>query len=167
MTHNVRRRSHEPRPRGAGGNGEKIIIAAHQSKLEARHGQAYNYGVTRLRPEDLRCDDDAGRPNTDGVTVSQKYGGLGLGYFHHTLAMEELSQASGSVALSYGAHSNLCVNQIHRHGTENQKEKDRHGIEMTRSNPATHSGCRRRQHGNPTMTRDDARTWTLIVTTTW
>ncbi|KAG1877666.1 acyl-CoA dehydrogenase NM domain-like protein [Suillus subalutaceus] len=58
-----------------------------------------------------------------GVTVSSKYGGLDLGYFHHTLAMEELSRASGSVALSYGAHSNLCVNQIHRHGTEAQKQK--------------------------------------------
>ncbi|KAN0077131.1 Acyl-CoA dehydrogenase/oxidase, N-terminal and middle domain containing protein [Tylopilus felleus] len=58
-----------------------------------------------------------------GVTVSPDYGGLGLGYFHHTLAMEELSRASGSVALSYGAHSNLCVNQIHRHGTETQKAK--------------------------------------------
>lgn len=58
-----------------------------------------------------------------GITVSSKYGGLGLGYFHHTLAMEELSRASGSVALSYGAHSNLCVNQIHRHGTEAQKQK--------------------------------------------
>lgn len=58
-----------------------------------------------------------------GVTVSSKYGGLEQGYFHHTLAMEELSRASGSVALSYGAHSNLCVNQIHRHGTEAQKSK--------------------------------------------
>ena len=58
-----------------------------------------------------------------GITVTPKYGGLGLGYFEHLLAMEELSRASGSVALSYGAHSNLCVNQIHRHGTEEQKEK--------------------------------------------
>lgn len=58
-----------------------------------------------------------------GITVSPDYGGLGLGYFQHTLAMEALSQASGSVALSYGAHSNLCVNQIHRHGTEKQKQK--------------------------------------------
>lgn len=55
--------------------------------------------------------------------MSSKYGGLGLGYFEHLLAMEELSRASGSVALSYGAHSNLCVNQIHRHGTEEQKAK--------------------------------------------
>jgi isovaleryl-CoA dehydrogenase len=58
-----------------------------------------------------------------GVTVSQKYNGLALGYLHHTLAMEALSAASGSVALSYGAHSNLCVNQIYRHGTEDQKQK--------------------------------------------
>ena len=58
-----------------------------------------------------------------GITVSQKYDGLSLGYLHHTLAMEALSAASGSVALSYGAHSNLCVNQIHRHGTEDQKQK--------------------------------------------
>jgi isovaleryl-CoA dehydrogenase len=58
-----------------------------------------------------------------GVTVSTEYGGLDQGYFQHTLAMEELSRASGSVALSYGAHSNLCVNQIHRHGTSSQKAK--------------------------------------------
>lgn len=47
-----------------------------------------------------------------GITVNPEYGGLALGYFNHTLAMEELSRASGSVALSYGAHSNLCVNQV-------------------------------------------------------
>ncbi|KAI0722416.1 acyl-CoA dehydrogenase/oxidase [Fomitopsis betulina] len=58
-----------------------------------------------------------------GVTVSPDYGGLSLDYFHHTIAMEELSRASGSVALSYGAHSNLCVNQIHRWGTNAQKSK--------------------------------------------
>ncbi|KAG7092875.1 hypothetical protein E1B28_009187 [Marasmius oreades] len=58
-----------------------------------------------------------------GITVSPDYTGLGLGYFHHLLAMEALSTASGSVALSYGAHSNLCVNQIHRWGTEAQKKK--------------------------------------------
>jgi isovaleryl-CoA dehydrogenase len=58
-----------------------------------------------------------------GITCSSKYGGLDQGYFQHTLAMEAISTASGSVALSYGAHSNLCVNQIHRHGTEKQKDK--------------------------------------------
>ena len=58
-----------------------------------------------------------------GMTVSSEYGGLDQGYFQHTLVMEELSRASGSVALSYGAHSNLCVNQIHRWGTPEQKVK--------------------------------------------
>jgi isovaleryl-CoA dehydrogenase len=58
-----------------------------------------------------------------GITASPEYGGQGLGYLAHTIAMEEISRASGSVALSYGAHSNLCVNQISRHGTKAQKEK--------------------------------------------
>lgn len=58
-----------------------------------------------------------------GITVAEKYQGLGLGYLEHVIAMEEISRASGSVGLSYGAHSNLCVNQIHRHGTEAQKQK--------------------------------------------
>jgi isovaleryl-CoA dehydrogenase len=58
-----------------------------------------------------------------GITVEEEYGGAGLGYVEHCVAMEEISRASGSVGLSYGAHSNLCVNQIRRHGTENQKTK--------------------------------------------
>jgi isovaleryl-CoA dehydrogenase len=58
-----------------------------------------------------------------GITVPEEYGGQGLGYLAHTLAMEEISRGSGSVALSYGAHSNLCVNQIARNGNEFQKQK--------------------------------------------
>jgi isovaleryl-CoA dehydrogenase len=58
-----------------------------------------------------------------GVTVSDTYGGANLGYLAHMIAMEEISRASASIALSYGAHSNLCVNQIHRNGTEAQKRK--------------------------------------------
>ncbi|TKY90344.1 hypothetical protein EX895_000342 [Sporisorium graminicola] len=58
-----------------------------------------------------------------GITVPEEFGGLGKGYLDHTIVMEELSRASGSVALSYGAHSNLCVNQLNRHGTQEQKEK--------------------------------------------
>ncbi|HCL78220.1 MAG TPA: acyl-CoA dehydrogenase, partial [Pseudomonas sp.] len=58
-----------------------------------------------------------------GVTVSEEYGGAGLGYLAHVVAMEEISRGSASVALSYGAHSNLCVNQINRNGTAAQKEK--------------------------------------------
>ena len=58
-----------------------------------------------------------------GLTVEEKYGGSGLGYLAHIVAMEEISRGSASVALSYGAHSNLCVNQIRRNGTEAQKRK--------------------------------------------
>jgi len=58
-----------------------------------------------------------------GITVEEEYGGTGLGYLEHTLVMEELSRASASIALSYGAHSNLCVNQIRRNGNEQQKLK--------------------------------------------
>ncbi len=58
-----------------------------------------------------------------GITVEEEYGGSGMGYLEHTLAMEEISRASASVGLSYGAHSNLCVNQIRRNGTEAQKQR--------------------------------------------
>lgn len=58
-----------------------------------------------------------------GMTVSDEYGGTGLGYLAHMVVMEEISRASASVALSYGAHSNLCVNQIFRNGTEAQKAR--------------------------------------------
>eukprot|EP00474_Spongospora_subterranea_P004359 CRZ04817.1 hypothetical protein [Spongospora subterranea] len=57
-----------------------------------------------------------------GVTAPQEYGGLGLGYLEHVLVTEEISRASGSVGLSYAAHSNLCVNQLARWGNEQQKE---------------------------------------------
>ena len=58
-----------------------------------------------------------------GMTVPEQYGGSGLGYLEHVIAMEEISRASASVGLSYGAHSNLCVNQIARNGNEAQKQK--------------------------------------------
>jgi len=58
-----------------------------------------------------------------GITASPDFGGSGMGYLDHVIAMEEISRASGAVALSYGAHSNLCVNQIDRNGTDAQKEK--------------------------------------------
>jgi isovaleryl-CoA dehydrogenase len=58
-----------------------------------------------------------------GVTVEEEYGGAGMGYLEHCVAMEEVSRASASVGLSYGAHSNLCVNQIRRNGNEAQKRK--------------------------------------------
>ena len=58
-----------------------------------------------------------------GITVGEEYGGSGLGYVEHVVAMEEISRASASVGLSYGAHSNLCVNQIKLNGTDAQREK--------------------------------------------
>ena len=58
-----------------------------------------------------------------GITVSEEYGGANMGYLAHMVALEEISRASASVGLSYGAHSNLCVNQIHRNGTAAQKQK--------------------------------------------
>jgi isovaleryl-CoA dehydrogenase len=58
-----------------------------------------------------------------GITVGEEYGGVGLGYLAHVLVMEQVSRASASVGLSYGAHSNLCINQIHRHGTPDQKAR--------------------------------------------
>jgi isovaleryl-CoA dehydrogenase len=57
-----------------------------------------------------------------GITVEEQYGGSGMGYLAHCIAMEEISRASASVGLSYGAHSNLCVNQIRKNGTEEQKQ---------------------------------------------
>ena len=59
-----------------------------------------------------------GRVGVVGITVPEAYGGANMGYLAHMIAMEEISRASASVGLSYGAHSNLCVNQIKRNGTE-------------------------------------------------
>ena len=58
-----------------------------------------------------------------GITVEEEWGGLGLGYLDHVIAVEEVSRASASIGLSYGAHSNLCVNQIRRWGNDEQKAK--------------------------------------------
>lgn len=58
-----------------------------------------------------------------GITVEEEYGGAGLGYLAHTVVVEEISRASAAIGLSYGAHSNLCVNQIRKNGNEAQKQK--------------------------------------------
>ena len=63
-----------------------------------------------------------------GVTADPAYGGGGMGYLAHAVALEEVSRASASVGLSYGAHSNLCVNQINRHGTGEQKDRYLHKL---------------------------------------
>jgi len=66
---------------------------------------------------------EMGKLGLHGITVEEEYGGSGLGYLEHCIAMEEVSRGSASVGLSYGAHSNLCVNQIRRNGNEAQKRK--------------------------------------------
>jgi isovaleryl-CoA dehydrogenase len=76
---------------------------------------------TNIWPEGLwRKMGDAGLL---GVTVEKEFGGAGMGYLEHVVAMEELSRGSGAVGLSYGAHSNLCVNQLRLNGTEEQKKR--------------------------------------------
>jgi isovaleryl-CoA dehydrogenase len=64
-----------------------------------------------------------GELGVHGITVEEEYGGAGLGYLEHVVAMEEISRGSAAVGLSYGAHSNLCINQIRRNGTDAQKRR--------------------------------------------
>eukprot|EP00127_Corallochytrium_limacisporum_P004362 Clim_evm45s158 gene=Clim_evmTU45s158 len=95
----------------------------------------YNFAQAELAPYAAEIDKNNGWDKTRefwkkmgemgllGITGPEQYGGAGLKYSDHVIAMEELSRASGSIALSYGAHSNLCVNQIVRNGNDAQKEK--------------------------------------------
>src|SRR5437762_1382333 len=66
---------------------------------------------------------ELGKLGVHGITVEEEWGGAGLGYLEHCVAMEEISRASGSVGLSYGAHSNLCINQIRLNGNAAQKRR--------------------------------------------
>jgi hypothetical protein len=77
-------------------------IAPHAAKVDASNSF----------PKDVNLWKLMGDFNLHGITVPEEFGGLGLGYLYHCIAMEEISRASGSVALSYGAHSNLCINQL-------------------------------------------------------
>ncbi|KAJ8476042.1 hypothetical protein OPV22_019769 [Ensete ventricosum] len=88
-------------------------IAPHAAKIDA----------TNHFPKDVNLWKLMGDFDLHGITAPEEYGGLGLGYLYHCIAMEEISRASGSVGLSYGAHSNLCINQLVRHGTSAQKQK--------------------------------------------
>lgn len=74
-------------------------------------------------PKDVDLWRELGEYGLHGLTAPAEYGGLNMGYLFHCVAMEELSRASGSVALSYGAHSNLCINQLVRNATAAQKER--------------------------------------------
>ncbi|KAF9581029.1 hypothetical protein BGW38_002105 [Lunasporangiospora selenospora] len=100
---------------------EEFRQAVNRFSTEELASRAYDIDRENAFPMDMwRKFGDMGLL---GVTVPAEYGGLGLGYLEHTIAMEEISRASGSVALSYGAHSNLCVNQINRNGNDAQKKK--------------------------------------------
>ena len=91
------------------------------------------YADERIAPLAARIDSEdwfprelwpeMGELGLHGITVEEEWGGIGLGYLEHVIAVEEVSRASASIGLSYGAHSNLCVNQIRRWGTDEQKAK--------------------------------------------
>ncbi|MDB5717368.1 MAG: ivd [Sphingomonas bacterium] len=100
---------------------------------DAVRDTAARFAADRIAPIAARIDADnhfprdlwpaMGAIGLHGITVEEEFGGLGLGYVEHCVAMEEISRASASVGLSYGAHSNLCVNQIRRWGSAEQKRR--------------------------------------------
>ncbi|MGA9825470.1 MAG: isovaleryl-CoA dehydrogenase [Methylocystis sp.] len=98
---------------------------------ELLRGEVEQFSSKEIAPRAAKIDADntfpadlwrkMGNLGVLGVTIPEVYGGANLGYLEHVVVMEEISRASASVGLSYGAHSNLCVNQIHRNGTAEQK----------------------------------------------
>ncbi|MDB5492491.1 MAG: acyl-CoA dehydrogenase, N-terminal domain protein [Micavibrio sp.] len=105
----------------------------HPEEIDMLREEVRKFAAAELAPRAAEIDHKNEFPNDMwkkfgdmgllGITVPEEFGGAGLGYLAHVIAMEEISRASASVALSYGAHSNLCVNQINRNGTQAQKEK--------------------------------------------
>jgi len=101
--------------------------------IEALRETTHRFAQSEILPRAAQLDKDNQFPadlwkkfgdlGLLGITVDEQYGGSNMGYLAHAIAMEEISRASASVGLSYGAHSNLCVNQIHRNGSESQKSK--------------------------------------------
>ncbi|MDQ0470255.1 isovaleryl-CoA dehydrogenase [Labrys wisconsinensis] len=102
-------------------------------EIEALRRMARRFALQRIAPRAAEIDRDNAFPRDLwpelgglgllGITAEPDYGGAGMGYLAHCVAMEELSRASAAVGLSYGAHSNLCVNQLTRHGTPEQKQR--------------------------------------------
>lgn len=102
-------------------------------EIEALRDMVHRWAQDRVAPIAAEIDQTNAFPNELwremgdlgllGISVKEEYGGVDMGYLAHTIAVEEIARASASVSLSYGAHSNLCVNQIHLNGTEEQKHK--------------------------------------------
>jgi len=103
-------------------------------EIEALRDMAHRFAQAEIKPLAAEIDETNEFPREKlwtalgdqgllGVTVEEEYGGSNMGYLAHCVAMEEISRASASVGLSYGAHSNLCINQIRRNGTDPQREK--------------------------------------------
>jgi isovaleryl-CoA dehydrogenase len=100
---------------------------------DALRDQVWTFAKTEIAPRADEIDKtntfprdlwpSMGALGLHGITVEEEWGGAGLGYLEHCVAMEEVSRASGSIGLSYGAHSNLCVNQIRRNGTDEQRSR--------------------------------------------
>ena len=102
-------------------------------EIEAIREMVHRFAQEKIAPRAAEIDEtnefavdlwpELGALGLLGITADDDYGGSGLGYLAHVVAMEEISRASASIGLSYGAHSNLCVNQINRHGSPEQKTK--------------------------------------------
>ncbi len=105
----------------------------HGEELDLLRDTVRDFATDRIAPRAAEIDasnefpadlwPELGELGLLGITVEENYGGSELGYLAHVIAMEEISRASASVGLSYGAHSNLCVNQLHRWGNDEQKQK--------------------------------------------
>ncbi len=105
----------------------------HSETTEAIRETVYQFAQDKIAPIAAEIDStnvfprnlwpEMGELGLHGITVSEEQGGLGLGYLEHMIAIEEVSRASASIGLSYGAHSNLCINQIERWGNAEQKAK--------------------------------------------
>ena len=105
----------------------------HGEELDLLRDTVRDFATDRIAPRAAEIDasnefpadlwPELGELGLLGITVEENYGGSELGYLAHVIAMEEISRASGSVGLSYGAHSNLCVNQLRRWGNDEQKQK--------------------------------------------
>jgi len=105
----------------------------HGEELDLLRDTVRDFATDRIAPRAAAIDEgneypadlwpELGALGVLGITIEETYGGSELGYLAHVIAMEEISRASASVGLSYGAHSNLCVNQLRRWGNEEQKQK--------------------------------------------